>query len=48
MEFLHKEIDAGPEDLIEVFLDHPANVQLLDTPNFDRYRRREEYRYHGG
>ena len=48
MEFLHQEIDAGPEDLVEVMLDHPANVQLLDAENFERYRRKEEYRYHGG
>jgi hypothetical protein len=48
MEFLHREIDAGPEDILEVLLDHPANVQLLDAENFDRYRRGEEYRYVGG
>jgi hypothetical protein len=48
MEYLHKEIDAGPEDLIEVALDHPANVLLLDPANFDHYRQRQPYRYYGG
>ena len=49
MEFLHKQFDAlGPDDVIEVTLDHPANVQLLDPVNFERYRRGEEYHYYGG
>ena len=48
MEFLHREIDVGPDDLVEVMLDHPANVQLLDAENFDRYRKHEEYRCYGG
>ncbi len=47
-EFLHKEIDAGPEDIVEIALDHPANVQLLDQANYDLYRRREPYKYYGG
>ena len=47
-EFLHKQIDAGPEDTIEVYLDHPANVQLLDEANYELYRHRRPYSYHGG
>jgi len=47
-EFLHKEFDAGPDDTIEVTLDHPANVQLLDQTNYDLYRRRQPYKYNGG
>lgn len=48
MEFLHKEIEAGPEDFVEVILDHPANVQLLDPTNYDLYQRRQPYKYVGG
>jgi hypothetical protein len=48
MEYLHRVIDAGPEDVIEVTVDHPANVQLLDEENFDLYRRGQAYRYYGG
>ena len=48
MEFLHKVIDAGPEDFLEVTLDHPANVQLLDEENFNLYKQGQTYRYVGG
>jgi hypothetical protein len=42
-EFLHKELEAGPEDTVEVILDHPANVLLLDQANFDLYQERKPY-----
>lgn len=48
MNFLHQEFDVGPEDLIEVTLDGQANVMLLDSANYDRYRRGDSFRYHGG
>mgnify|MGYP001134017701 CR=1 FL=1 len=48
MNYLHQEFDVGPDDLIEVALDGPANVMLLDPENFEFYRRREPFRYHGG
>lgn len=48
MNFLHSEFDAGPEDLIEVTLDGQANVILLDNLNFEKYKKGESYRYHGG
>ena len=38
----------GPEDIVEVSLDGPANVMLLDTCNFESYRRGESFKYHGG
>jgi hypothetical protein len=47
-EFLHKEVEAGPEDTLEVTLDHPANVLLLDQDNFDLYRTRKPYKYYFG
>lgn len=48
MDFLHTELDLKADDVIEVTLDHPANVQLLDPHNYERYRNRQTYRYHGG
>jgi len=48
MNYLHYELDAGPSDVIEVTLDHAANVQLLDPGNFQNYRDGRQYRYVGG
>ncbi len=48
MQFLHSEVAAGPHDKIEVSLNGQANVLLMDTPNFDKYRKGEAYRYYGG
>jgi len=48
MNFLHQELDAGPDDVIEVTLNGQANVMLLDAAGYDQYRRGESFRYHGG
>jgi hypothetical protein len=48
MNYLHNEFDAGPDETIEVTLDSGANVQLMDTPNFENYRDGRPYRYYGG
>jgi hypothetical protein len=48
MNYLHHEFDVGPDDVVEINLDGSANVMLLDPTNFDRYRRGESFRYHGG
>ena len=48
MDHLHGELDIGPNDIVEVSLDHAANVQLLDAINYDNYRHGRPYRYHGG
>lgn len=48
MNYLHHEFDVGPDDVVEVTLDGQANVLLMDPANFDRYRRGESYRDHGG
>jgi hypothetical protein len=48
MNYLHQEFDAGPSDVIEVTLDHAANVLLLDSTNYNNYRDGRAYRYHGG
>lgn len=46
--FLHKEFDLQAGDIVEVTLDAPANVMLLDPANFANYRDGLSYRYHGG
>ena len=46
--FLHQELNAGPDDVVEVELDGQANVMLLDPANFERYRKDESFRYHDG
>jgi hypothetical protein len=48
MEFLHQELDLTPSDIVEVTLDHPANVQLLDPTNYANYREGKPFRYSGG
>ncbi|MBY0522194.1 MAG: DUF1883 domain-containing protein [Gemmataceae bacterium] len=48
MNFLDRELDLTPNDVVEVTLDHPANVQLLDPSNFLAYKQGKPYRYQGG
>lgn len=48
MKFLHYTVTAGPSDLVEVRLSGPANVFLLDPLNYQNYRRRSKFLYHGG
>ncbi len=46
--YLHYEVEAGSDDTIQVTLDNPANVKLLDDDNYEKYRTGQQYRYHGG
>jgi hypothetical protein len=46
--FLHQELELDSDDVVEVTLDHAANVQLLDTANYEQYRQGKPYRYFGG
>ncbi|MCH8047180.1 MAG: DUF1883 domain-containing protein [Planctomycetes bacterium] len=48
MDHLHNEFDLKQGDVIEVTLNHPANVQLMDTPNYQSYRNGRPFRYFGG
>lgn len=48
MDYLHYDFHAGPSDVIEITLDHAANVLLLDAQNYDAYRQGRQYRYRGG
>jgi hypothetical protein len=46
--FLHQEFDLQAGDVVEVTLDAPANVMLLDPANFSNYKDGLSYRYYGG
>lgn len=48
MNFMHKEFDAGPGDIVEVSVDKQANVMLLDAANFELYKQGQKFQYHGG
>jgi hypothetical protein len=47
MNYLHYELDVGPNDVIEVTLDHAANVQLMDSSDYYNYKDRRSFRYYG-
>jgi hypothetical protein len=47
-DFLHQEFDLQAGDIVEVTLNAPANVMLLDPANFSNYEVGLSYRYHGG
>jgi hypothetical protein len=48
MHYLHRALDLEANDIVEVTLDHPANVQLLSPADFEHYRRGEPFHYSGG
>ncbi len=48
MDYLQKELDLKDGDVVEVTLDHAANVQLMAPSDFLAYQQRRPFRYHGG
>lgn len=48
MKFLQWVIHAGPDNVVQVELDHAANVVLLDDINFAAFRRGGRHTYYGG
>ncbi|WP_417374583.1 DUF1883 domain-containing protein [Gimesia maris] len=48
MNFLHYEVNLSTGDIIEVTLDKQANVRVMDSGNFSRYKRGEKHSYYGG
>ena len=48
MNYLKYEIDAGPDDVIQVRLDKQANVRLMDGDNFRKYQSGQQHKYYGG
>jgi hypothetical protein len=49
-DFIHSDLGYRPAgDIVEIQLSgSAANVRLLDTSNFQRYRSGQDHRYHGG
>jgi len=48
MNYLVKKVNAGPNDLIKVILDKQANVRVMDSQNYQNYRKGRIHRYSGG
>ncbi len=48
MNFLHYEVDAGPDNMVRVTLDKQANVRMMDSDNYRRYQSGQSHRYYGG
>lgn len=48
MNYLQNELQLVAGDVVEVTLDHAANVQLLDPSNFQHYKQGKPFRYYGG
>jgi hypothetical protein len=49
MQFIHSDLGQCKRgDIAEITLTRGANVRLLDSTNFNRYRRGQEHRYVGG
>jgi hypothetical protein len=48
-DFIHFDMGSCRRgDVVEVTLTHGANVRLLDSSNFSKYRRGQQHRYAGG
>ncbi len=48
MKFLDYDLDAAAGDVVVVELNRAANVRMLDSINFSRYRRGQRHEYLGG
>ena len=43
MNYLHYKVDAGPDQIVAVTLSDRANVRLLDSLNYYKYRAGKKY-----
>lgn len=48
MTFMHWKISGNPGDIVRIQFDTPANVRMLDSLNFEYYRRGSKYSGQGG
>lgn len=48
MNYLHYEFDLNKDEVVEIILENPANVRLLDDANFALYNQGEKHHYIGG
>ena len=46
--FVHYEVTAGPENIVQIKLDRRANVRFMDAVNFNKYKLGKEYEFDGG
>ena len=48
MEHLHYDLTLRTGDSVQVTLDKQANVRLLDSTNYQHYRRGRKHKFYGG
>lgn len=48
MNFIKYEFTAGPDNVVQVELSGPANVRLLDRPNFRAFQQGRSHNFFGG
>jgi hypothetical protein len=48
MKFLHYEVNLNTANAVRVTVDRQANVRLLDSNNFQKYRNGQSHNYYGG
>ncbi len=48
MNFLHSKLELNSDEVVVVDLDTKANVRVLDTSNFQKYKRGDKHSYYGG
>lgn len=48
MNHIHKELNLTPHDRVSVTLNKQANVFLVDSTNYQNYRRHRKFTYYGG
>ena len=48
MSFIHFTVKAGPDNIIQVSLSREANVRLMDSVNYQKYRLKKKYSFIGG
>ena len=46
--FIHYQVTAGPENIIQVKLSKRANVRFMNTVNYQKYRMGKPYEFAGG
>lgn len=46
--FIHYQINAGPDHIVQVKLSTRANVRFMDTVNYQKYRMAKPYEFSGG
>lgn len=48
MSHLHSKVSLSSDESVRVTLSKAANIQVMDTHNYNLFKRGKRYRYHGG